>query len=131
MTGVLEGIRVLVVEDEYLVAILIEEILESAGCVVMGPIPRLPEALDAAHHDNCDAAVLDVNLAGQRIDPVADALSERNVPFMFVTGYGASALPGEYAERPHICKPFRMAELLGALSSVVKPPIHEAALGVR
>ena len=114
----------MVVEDEYLVAILIEEILESAGCVVMGPIPRLPEALDAAHHDNCDAAVLDVNLSGQRIDPVADALSERNVPFMFVTGYGANALPGEYAERPLIHKPFRMADLLSAVSSLMKASIH-------
>ena len=126
MLAALEGVRVLVVEDEYLVAILIEEILESAGCIVMGPIPRLPEALDAAHHDNCDAAVLDVNLAGERINPVADALSERNVPFLFVTGYGASALPSEYAERPRLHKPFRMAELLGALASVVNSPIQGA-----
>ena len=110
----------MIVEDEYLVAVLIEKILESAGCIVIGPIPRLSEALDAARHDNCDAAVLVVNLAGKRIDPVADALSERNVPFLFVTGYGANALPSEYAERPRVCKPFRMAELLGALSSVVK-----------
>ena len=123
MTADLGGIRVLVVEDEYLVAILIEEILESAGCVVMGPIPRVPEALDAIDHDDCDAAVLDVNLAGERINPVADALSERNVPFLFVTGYGANALPSEYAARPHVCKPFRMAELIGALSSVVNSPI--------
>ena len=120
MTVALEGVRVLIVEDEYLVAVLIEKILESAGCIVIGPIPRLSEALDAARHDNCDAAVLDVNLAGKRIDPVADALSERNVPFLFVTGYGANALPSEYAERPRVCKPFRMAELLGALSSVVQ-----------
>ena len=119
MTAALQGVRVLVVEDEYLVAILIEEILESAGCTVMGPIPRLREALDAVDHDEYDAAVLDVNLAGERINPVADALSERNVPFLFLTGYGANALPSEYAERPHICKPFRMAELIGALSSVV------------
>jgi len=123
MTAPLEGVRVLVVEDEYLVAILIEEILESAGCVVMGPMPRVPEALDAIDHDDCDAAVLDVNLAGERINPVADALSERNVPFLFVTGYGANALPSEYAARPHVCKPFRMAELIGALSSVVNSPI--------
>jgi DNA-binding response OmpR family regulator len=124
---VLKGIKVLVVEDEYLVAILIEEILQSAGCIVMGPIPRLPEALDAVDHEDYDAAVLDVNLAGERINPVADALSARNVPFLFVTGYGANALPGEYAERPHVCKPFRMADLLCALSSVVKPPLPEAA----
>jgi len=82
-----------------------------------------PEALDAIDHDDCDAAVLDVNLAGERINPVADALSERNVPFLFVTGYGANALPSEYAARPHVCKPFRMAELIGALSSVVNSPI--------
>ena len=124
MTPDLEGVRVLVVEDEYLVAILIEEILESAGCIVAGPIPRLAEALDAAHHENCDAAVLDVNLAGERIDPVANALCERNVPFLFVTGYGASALPGEYTERPLIHKPFRMADLLSAVSRLMKASIH-------
>ena len=122
MTDELEGVRVLVVEDEYFVAILIEEILESAGCIVMGPIPRLPEALDAVDYEDYDVAVLDVNLEGERINPVADALSERNVPFLFVTGYGANSLPREYTERPHICKPFRMAELLGALSGVVNPP---------
>ena len=124
MTVALKGVKVLVVEDEYLVAILIEEILESAGCIVLGPIPRLREALEAIDHDDCDAAVLDVNLAGERIDPVADALCERDVPFMFVTGYGANALQSEYAERPHIGKPFRMAELLGMLSSIIKCHCH-------
>jgi CheY-like chemotaxis protein len=127
MTAALEGARVLVVEDEYLVAALIENILESAGCIVLGPIPRVPEALDAVDHDDYDAAVLDVNLAGERINPVADALSERDVPFMFVTGYGANALPRKYAERPHIGKPFRMAELLGMLSSILKCNDHLAA----
>ena len=127
MTAALEGVRVLVVEDEYLVATLIEQILESAGCIVMGPVARVPEALDAVDHDDYDAAVLDVNLAGERINPVADALSERNVPFLFVTGYGVNALPGEYAERPHVCKPFKMADLLCTLSSAVKPTIQKAA----
>ena len=129
MTDALKGVRVLVVEDEYFVAILIEEILESAGCIVTGPIPRLPEALDAVDHEDYDVAVLDVNLAGERINPVADALSERNVPFLFVTGYGANALPSEYAQRPRVCKPFRMADLLGTLSNVVKPPAQEAGTG--
>jgi DNA-binding response OmpR family regulator len=115
----LEGIRVLVVEDEFLVAMLIEDMLTSAGCVVAGPIPRLSEALEAVDRGTFDAAVLDVNLAGERIDPVADALSRRNVPFMFVTGYSTGVLPGEHAERPHIRKPFKMADLLGMLSSLV------------
>jgi DNA-binding response OmpR family regulator len=127
MTASLRGVRVLVVEDEYLVAILIQDILESAGCVVSGPIPRLPEALDAVDHDTYDVAVLDVNLGGERIDPVAKALSRRNVPFVFVTGYGAGVLSGEFAERPRLCKPFKMADLLDALSSIVKPSMVEAA----
>jgi CheY-like chemotaxis protein len=121
MTAALEGIRVLVVEDEFLIASLIEDILKSAGCVVSGPIPRLAEALDAVHCGTFDAAVLDINLAGDRIDPVADALSRRNIPFMFVTGYSTGLLPGEFAARPHLCKPFKIADLLHMLSSVVTP----------
>jgi len=127
MTAALEGVRVLVVEDEYLVAILIQEMLESAGCVVSGPIPRLPEALDAVNHDTYDAAVLDVNLAGERIDPVAEVLSRRNVPFVFVTGYGAGVLSDGFAERPRLCKPFKMADLLATLSSIIKHPMMCAA----
>ena len=118
MTASLEGIRILLVEDEYLVASLIEEILEIAGCVVTGPIPRLAQAVDAADRETCDAAVLDVNLAGERIYPVAEILSRRNIPFVFVTGYGV--LPGEYANRPRLCKPFKMADLIDTLSDIVK-----------
>ena len=126
MTAALEGIRVLVVEDEFLVATLIEDMLRAAGCVVSGPIPRLAEALDAVDRETFDAAVLDVNLAGDRIDPVADVLSRRNVPFVFVTGYGTGVLPAVYAERPRLCKPFKMADLLDILSSVVAPPSASA-----
>jgi CheY-like chemotaxis protein len=122
MTAALEGLRVLVVEDEFLVATLIEDMLTSAGCVVSGPIPRLAEALDAVHGGTFDAAVLDVNLAGDRIDPVADVLSRRNVPFVFVTGYTTGGLPAVHAERPRLCKPFKMADLLDMVASVVAPP---------
>jgi CheY-like chemotaxis protein len=122
MTAPLEGCKILVVEDEFLVAMLIQEMLEGAGCAVAGPIPRVAEALEAAGRDAYDAAVLDVNLAGDQIDPVAEALSQRNVPFVFVTGYGTGGLAGEYAQRPRLCKPFKMADLLGTLSNLVKPP---------
>ena len=118
MTEALQGVKVLVVEDEYLVATLMEDMLASAGCIVAGPIPRLAQALDAASKEACDVAVLDVNLAGERVYPVADILAQRNVPFVFVTGYGV--LPGEYANRPRLCKPFKMADLLNTLSDIVK-----------
>jgi DNA-binding response OmpR family regulator len=129
MTAALDGVKVLVVEDEYLVATLIEDVLESAGCVVSGPIPRLAEALDAAGREACDVAVLDVNLAGERIDPVAELLSRRNVPFVFVTGYTTAVLPGKYAGCPRVCKPFKIQDLLNTLSSLVKPPMSDPAAG--
>ena len=100
MTAPLGGVKVLVVEDEYLVATLIADILVSAGCIVSGPVPRLADALDMVNREACDVAVLDVNLAGERVYPVAEILSGRNVPFVFLTGYTNGALPGEYAERP-------------------------------
>jgi DNA-binding response OmpR family regulator len=127
MTEALQGVKILVVEDEYLVATLKEDMLESAGCVVAGPIPRLAQALDAASSEVCDVAVLDINLAGERVYPVADVLAQRGVPFVFVTGYGANTLPPEYAKRPRLCKPFRMAELLAAISDVVKPGVVSSA----
>jgi len=124
MTAELEGVRVLVVEDEFLVATLIEDMLQSAGCVVSGPIPRLAEALDAVDRGSYDAAILDVNLGGERIDPVAQALSCRNVPFVFLTGYSTGSLPGEYAERPYLRKPFKITDLLSTVSNLVhtRPP---------
>ena len=67
MTAALEGLRILVVEDEFLVATLIEDMLVAAGCVVAGPVPRLSEALEAVDHETFDAAVLDVNLGGDRV----------------------------------------------------------------
>lgn len=126
MIAALEGKKILVVEDEFLVATLLQDILESAGCTVSGPIARVPEALDAVDHETYDAAVLDVNLGGDRIDPVADALSRQNIPFMFVTGYGTTGLPGDYAARPRLCKPFRMADLLNTLSRLIKPKVAKA-----
>ena len=126
MTAALEGLRILVVEDEFLVATLIEDMLVAAGCVVAGPVPRLSEALEAVDHETFDAAVLDVNLGGERVYPVADALSRRNVPFVFVTGYTTGVLPCEYAERPRLCKPFKMADLLDRLSSLVARPSASA-----
>jgi CheY-like chemotaxis protein len=117
----LQGLRILVVEDEYLVAMLIQDVLETAGCVVSGPIPRLPQAVDVAKADACDAAVLDVNLGGNRVFPVAEVLARRHIPFVFVTGYGVTTLPDEHHDRPMLRKPFRNNDLLNAVSDLVRP----------
>lgn len=119
MDGDLDGLKILVVEDEYLVATLIQDVLEAAGCVVLGPIPRLDEAIDAARAGLYDAAVLDVNLGGNRVFPVADALSDRHIPFVFVTGYGTGSLPPEHHAQLTIRKPFRNDDLLSALAELV------------
>src|SRR5438477_10424078 len=102
MTSERPGPRVLVVEDEYLVASMLEEVLVEAGFVVVGPVPRLPEAVVAAGKLEIDVALLDVNLAGQRVFPVAEALERRAIPFIFMTGYGSHTLPPQYKDRPSI-----------------------------
>jgi len=115
----LDGLRVLVVEDELLVAMMLEEFLRGQGCVIVGPVPRVEPALKAAREEPIDAALLDVNLAGERVYPVAKALAERNVPFVFMTGYGRGMLPLEYADRPAVAKPCQLTQLIGALSAAL------------
>src|SRR5579863_400855 len=114
MAGLLDGLRVLVAEDDLHIAMLLEEQLSAAGSAVAGPFPRLSEALAAAEGEACDAAVLDINLDGARVFQVAGALPRRGVPFVFVTGYDASAVPREFADRPRLGKPFRLEELVRA-----------------
>jgi CheY-like chemotaxis protein len=102
----LEGRRVLLVEDEVLVAMLIEDILTDFGCAVVGTAARLEDALKSAREEAMDIALLDVNLGGQRSFPVADILAERGVPFLFVSGYGEQGLEAPHQNRPVLQKPF-------------------------
>jgi DNA-binding response OmpR family regulator len=120
LTSTLDGTRVLVVEDELLVAMMIEEALQLAGCVILGPISDLPQALRAAREQVIDVALLDVNLAGARVFPVAAVLAERSVPYVFMTGYGRGMLPVEYANRPTIGKPFKLRDLTDSLSAALR-----------
>ena len=101
MTQPLTGRRVLIVEDESLVAMLIETILEDMECVPVGPASTIDEGLALARDtDALDAALLDVNVAGQQIFPVAEVLKARGVPFVFSTGYGEGGLPDEWRGPP-------------------------------
>ena len=91
----LAGKRVMVVEDEMLIALLVEDMLEDAGCIVVGPFACVSDALAAAKTEVVDLALLDVNVAGEKVFPVAHALEARGVPFLLLTGYGESgAAPG-------------------------------------
>ncbi|HZU89457.1 MAG TPA: response regulator [Stellaceae bacterium] len=116
-----EGRRILIVEDDYLIATLLAEVLETAGWRVVGPVGQLGEAVDAAVQEKFDAAVLDVNLGGKAVYPVAAVLDERHVPFVFLTGYGAETLQRPFCGRPRLGKPFKTAELLGTVARLVDP----------
>jgi CheY-like chemotaxis protein len=111
----LDGCRVLLVEDETLVSMLMEDILVEFGCVVVGPAARLEAALKIAAEEAVDIALLDVNLAGQRSFPIADLLAERGVPFIFVSGYGEQGLEAPHQNRPVIQKPFSPEAISQAL----------------
>jgi DNA-binding NtrC family response regulator len=112
----LVGRRILVVEDELLVAMLLESILEEHNCITVGPYADLSSAVAAAQREVVDAAVLDINLAGQMVFPVAEALAGRGVPFLLLSGYGAMALPPDRRHWPVCNKPFKTDELISMLS---------------
>ena len=109
----LSGLRVLVVEDETLVAMLLEDMLGDLGCEVAATASRVPQAVEIARDtaQAFDVAILDVNVAGESISPVAQALSERGVPFVFATGYGESGVPEPFRGRPTLQKPFGMNDV--------------------
>ena len=105
------GVKVLVVEDEGLVAMMIERMLEGLGCDVVASVARISQALVVAGEADIDLAVLDINVAGAPVFPVADILRARGIPFIFSTGYGASGLPGEFSGHQVLGKPFLEDEL--------------------
>jgi DNA-binding response OmpR family regulator len=115
----LAGCRVLVVEDELLVAMLVETALEDENCIIVGPFGDLAEALEAARSEALDVAVLDVNLAGKMVFPVAEMLAERGVPFLLLSGYGEAALPSNRRHWPICAKPFNISNLVAELSRLV------------
>ena len=111
------SLRILVVEDETMVALLMEDLLTDLGHEVAATAARLPEALDFAHNAQIDFAILDVNLAGAASFPVADVLAERGVPHVFATGYGSAGIEPPYSERIILHKPVRIAELSRAIEA--------------
>lgn len=116
----LKGLRVLVVEDELVIAMELESLLEGLGCIVLDPAPSIRRALCLLSGERPDAAVLDVNLQGERVTPVAEALQEQDVPFVLVTGYGIERLHEEALESAeYVRKPVDEPRLVAALSRVL------------
>ncbi|MCC4600078.1 response regulator [Xanthomonas melonis] len=109
------SLRVLLVEDESLVAMLLEDCLAELGYQVAATVGDVETALEAVHRGGIDLAVLDVNLGGTLSFPVAEALDARNVPYLFVTGYAQSGIPERYRHRHGLQKPFQFRDLQAAL----------------
>lgn len=118
----LRGKRVLVVEDEALISMELAASLTAAGCEVIGPAGTLEHAKRLITDSACDAALVDANLAGHPVDELAIALTQRNVPFAFVTGYGRDVLPHGFREAIVLAKPFSQDQLLAAVQAILGSP---------
>jgi CheY-like chemotaxis protein len=115
----LKKCRVLFVEDEPLVAMLIEDMLIELGIEVVGPASKLEKALELAREAAIEAAVLDINIRGVLTFPVADLLLERGIPVIFATGYGSSVLPERFRRTQTLQKPFDQLQFAGALRAAL------------
>jgi len=109
----------MVVEDDYLVALALTAVLEGAGASIVGPVSAAREAVALVEEgkEQIDAAILDVDLNGEKSYSVADALTRRHIPFVFATGYGANAVDGRYRHHPRCQKPFDHDLLFKALAA--------------
>jgi ActR/RegA family two-component response regulator len=114
----LAGKRLLVVEDDYMIAVDLARGLEAAGAEVVGPASTVQDALTLVGSERLDGAVRDINLGGDRAYPVADALTARQVPFVFATGYDEVNIPVQYADKPRCEKPVDTGRLMRLLASV-------------
>ena len=113
------GARIFIVEDELMVAMLIEDMLTDLGCHVVGVASRLEEAVIKASSMVFDGLILDLNLNGSETFDVAEVLTKRGIPFVFATGYGASGVPEAYHGVPILTKPFQRTELELCLACIL------------
>jgi len=117
--NVLAGKRVLVVEDELMIRMLLQDMLADLGHTLAGEAGRIEEAVALAKQGQFDVAILDVNLNGQPISPVVEVLIERGVPFVFATGYGQRGVPERYRDSPTLQKPFQAEALASAIETAI------------
>lgn len=116
------SLRVFVVEDEMMVALLAEAVLIDLGHLPVGPALRLEDAMAMARDEDIDVAMLDVNLGEAKSFPIADLLRERGIPFFFATGYGIDGLTAPYRDELVVDKPYFTADINRALTTVMAKP---------
>jgi len=114
------SLRILLVEDEMLVAMLLEDLLVDIGHQVVGPLSDLGKAVEAARSEALDLAVLDVSLNGHEVYPVAEVLAERGIPFVFATGHGAFGLRERWRHYPTLQKPFHRDDLYSMIDELAR-----------
>ena len=114
------SLQILIVEDESMVAMLIEDMLEDLGHKVIATSGRMPDASKLVSDSIADLAILDVNLNGEETYPLADSLAARQIPFIFATGYGASGIKPEWSGVPVLQKPFQSRELAQAINLAIQ-----------
>ncbi len=120
-SGTADRLKVLLIEDEVLVALVLEDTIEGLGHEIVATAGTVQHALDVVREKHLDLAILDVNVGGQQVFPVADLLSERGIPFCFVTGYGKRGLKEPYQDCPVLMKPFTEGQLAEMISRIVAP----------
>ena len=113
-----EPFRLLLVEDEALIALMLEDMVEGFGCAVTGVAPRVALGISMAESGDFDLAILDVNVAGENVEPVAERLASRGVPFVFATGYGDGRFNLAGFDAPVIRKPYDVTQVAAALAEV-------------
>jgi DNA-binding response OmpR family regulator len=114
------NLQILVVEDESMVAMMIEDMLIDLGHHVVATSGRMDDASKLASHANADLAILDVNLNGEETYPLATSLASRKIPFIFATGYGSSGIRAEWSGVPVLQKPFQSRELAEAINLAIR-----------
>lgn len=112
------GMRILVVEDEPIIAMTLEDMLLDMGCAVIGPAHHVAAGIALARTAVIGAAILDVNIAGDRSYPIADVLTERRIPYILATGYGAEGVDPPYDRLPILPKPYRAHQVEAAIVAV-------------
>jgi DNA-binding response OmpR family regulator len=120
-SGVLSGRRILIVEDEAIVSLMLEDLLTESGCIVIGPVGTTQSALRLIEQEPIDCAVLDIKLIDGTSLPVAEALAARGIRFVIATGYTREAIDPAYNGAPVLSKTFLPDELIDAIADILRP----------